>query len=497
MQQAPAIVFGLAYFQRRAALLSVALVLAMLASALPGSTGVAHAAAPPLKAVIIVGPTHDLTASNLQSGEALAKLAESYGMDVRRVFHPKATWANVLAHIQGANLVAYLGHGNGWPSRYSDVLREKTQNGFGLNPYEGAAKSKVEYYGGNKIRNNVLLAPNAVVLLNHLCYAAGNGESDDPLPTWGVAHQRVDNFAAGFLYVGAKAVFAYRSGSVATVINQLFTTNKTIEGIFKTTESWSGWNGWDARKLGSVRMPGNVNFLDPHSTKGFERAVSGDLGMTAATWLSSPGGGGTGGSVSPPPTADTTPPSVPQGLTGTPLGYRRISLTWQASTDNSGGTIKYQIFRNGTKIAATTNNFFTDRPASAGTYKYKVRAKDAAGNTSAFSATISADAIKGELSGAITPDTTPPSVPQGLKAESLGYRRVGLSWQPSSDDRPGTIKYQVFRNGTKIAATTDTSFTDRPASAGTYKYKVRAKDAAGNKSSFSVVVNGAAVKGAL
>jgi hypothetical protein len=495
MQQAPAIAFVPGRFSRRAVLVP-ALVLVMLLSALPGSTGVAHAAAAPLKAVIIVGPTHDLTASNLQAGETLAQLAESYGMDVRRVFHPKATWANVLAHIQGANLVAYLGHGNGWPSRYSDVLRESTQNGFGLNPYEGAGKNKVEYYGGNKIRNNVLLAANAVVLLNHLCYAAGNGESDDPIPSWSVAHQRVDNFAAAFLYVGAKAVFAYRSGSVATVINQLFTTNKTVEGIFKTTESWSGWNGWDARKLDSARMPGNVNFLDPHSTKGFERAVSGSLGLTAETWRNSPGGG-TGGSVAPPPTADTTPPSVPQGLTGTPLGYRRISLTWQASTDDSGGTIKYQVFRNGTKIAATTNLFFTDRPASAGTYKYKVRAKDAAGNKSAFSATISADAIKGELSGAITPDTTPPSVPQGLKAESLGYRRVGLSWQPSSDDRPGTIKYQIFRNGTKIAATTDTFFTDRPDVAGTYKYKVRAKDAAGNKSSFSVVVNGAAVKGAL
>jgi len=492
MRQALAI--ALAHLSRRAALVP-ALALAVLFSALPGATGVTHAAAAPLKAVIIVGPTHDLTASNLQSGETLALLAESYGMDVRRVFHPKATWANVLANIQGANLVAYLGHGNGWPSPYGP-FQEKTKNGFGLNPYEGAGKNTVEYYGANKIRNNVVLAPKAIVLLNHLCYSAGNGEGDD-IPTWSIAHQRVDNFAAGFLYVGAKAVFAYRSGSVATVINQLFTTDKTIEGIFKTTESWSGWNGTDPRKLDSARMPGNVNFLDPHATKGFERAVSGDLDLTADSWRSSPAGGsGSGGSVAP-PTADTTPPSVPQDLSGTPLGYRRISLVWQPSTDNSGGEIKYQIFRNGTKIAATTNAFFTDRPAYAGTYKYKVRAKDVAGNKSAFSTVVSAQAIKGELTGALAPDTTSPSVPQGLTAESLGYRRVGLSWQPSSDDRPGTIRYRVFRNGVRIATVTTASFTDRPDLAGTYKYKVRAVDVAGNKSDFSVVVQGAAVKGPL
>jgi chitinase len=95
-------------------------------------------------------------------------------------------------------------------------------------------------------------------------------------------------------------------------------------------------------------------------------------------------------------------------------------------------------------------------------------------------------------------DTTPPTVPQGLTTESLGYRRVAISWQPSTDDGGGPIRYRLFRNGTRIATLRDdTSFVDRPAYAGTYRYKVRAVDAAGNKSTFSVVVRGYAIKGPL
>ncbi len=451
----------------------------------PGSDALAA-----LKAVIIVGPTHDLTAGHLQRGEALAQLAESYGMDVRRVFHPKATWQNVLANIQGANLVAYYGHGNGWPSPYGP-FQEKTKNGFGLNPYEGAGKNNVEYYGANKIRNNIVLASNAVVLLNHLCYAAGNGESFMEIPTWDVAHQRVDNFAAGFLFVGAGAVFAYTSQSVGSVLEQLMTTDQTMRQIFEG----AGFVGWDARILNSDRTPGTRNYLDPSAKSGFERAVSGTLAMSAADFRN-------GEPTSSPPSgdssaADTIAPSVPTDVTTGALGYRRVRLTWTASTDDRAGSIRYRIFRNGKRIATVTDvTRYVDRP-KAGTYNYKVRAVDAAGNKSPFSAIVKGHAVKGTVSASFNPDTWAPSTPTGLATESLGYRRVRLTWDASTDDRAGQIKYVIFRNGKRVAAVTDvTRFVDRP-KAGTYKYKVRAVDGAGNKSTFSEIVKGHAIKGAL
>ena len=108
-----------------------------------------------LKAVFIVGPTNSLTQTNLTDAESLAQVAESYGMDVRRVFFPHATWENVLANIQGANLVVYMGHGYGWPSPYTKTLTESRQDGMGLNTFDGSSTSQYTYYGANVLKQYV------------------------------------------------------------------------------------------------------------------------------------------------------------------------------------------------------------------------------------------------------------------------------------------------------------------------------------------------------
>ena len=273
----------------RTALIALGLALALLASGVAAAVQPVRAGeAAALKAVFIVGPAGTQTSGDLEDAESLATLAESYGMDVRRVFHPNATWEAVMANIQGANLVYYAGHGYGWPSPYTETMKEIRQNGFGLNSYAGSNTHTYTYYGGNVIRNNVVLAPNAVVFLNHGCYTAGNGEPGHPIPTWDVARQRVDNFAAGFLAAGAGAVFAYSSQEFNKSLTNLVTTDKTIEQIFSIpgaspTPYW-GWIGWDPRKFDSLRTPGAQNFMDPHRTQGFMRAVTGDLDMTAGDW---------------------------------------------------------------------------------------------------------------------------------------------------------------------------------------------------------------------
>ncbi|CAN5689740.1 hypothetical protein BH23CHL7_BH23CHL7_13830 [soil metagenome] len=356
------------------------------APASSNSTSAASEAPTQLKMVIIVGPTHSSTATYLSRGETLAQTGEKYGMDVRRVFHPKATPERVLANIQGANIVAYFGHGNGWPSPYAP-FQEKTKNGFGLNPVEGGSSSNVAYHGGNWIRNNVTLAPNAVVLLSGLCYAEGNGESGMAIPSWSVARERVDNFAASFLTVGARAVFAYGWQSVNSVVDMLNTTNKTMDEIFMTkgsgTSPSSGFLGWDNRRLNSVRVPGKVNHLDPHSSSGFLRALSGDLGMTATEWS---GGEAINGDSPPAGVAPASGPTVPQGLTATAANNYVVTLSWQPSSSSASGTLRYRVFRNGvaigTKQTATT---FTDQRSKVNTFSYQVRAIDAAGRKSALS----------------------------------------------------------------------------------------------------------------
>ena len=279
-----------------AAFTALILATVMVAAGMPAARPAAAAAPAQLKAVFIVGPTNDLTDQNLRDGEALALVAEELGMDVRRVFWPNATWEKVLANIQGANLVYYAGHGYGWPSPYTPKMTESRQNGMGLNTYAGSSKADYTYYGANMIRQYVTLAPNAIVLLNHLCYSAGNAEAGMAIPTWDVARQRVDNMANGWLASGAKAVFAYPVQLFQRTLRSLFTTDLTVEDIFELPGSkptpYFGWIGWNPKKFDSVRTPGATNYLDPHPTQGFYRAITGDLTMTGADWAAGTDGGG-------------------------------------------------------------------------------------------------------------------------------------------------------------------------------------------------------------
>ncbi|WP_340122705.1 DUF4082 domain-containing protein [Methylobacter svalbardensis] len=106
--------------------------------------------------------------------------------------------------------------------------------------------------------------------------------------------------------------------------------------------------------------------------------------------------------------SDITPPSVPGNLTATATSITQISLTWSASTDNVGVT-GYRVERcqgagcsNFVQIATPVGTSFGDSGLIQGTtYQYRVRATDAAGNLSAYSAVATATAQT---------DTTPPTV---------------------------------------------------------------------------------------
>ncbi len=259
-----------------ATLLVVIVTAAMMALAIglaPAAAGKAEAAGQ-LKAVVIVGPSGSLQSSNNAAGKAIADVAASYGMDVRRIFHPYATWSKVLDNIQGASIVVYLGHGNGWPSPYSPY-QEDTKDGLGLNASSGS--STVKYWGATPIAKSIDLAPNAVVLLNHLCYASGNSEPGRAAPSQSTAKQRVDNYANGFIRAGARAVFAYGHQDVSSIIRSLMTTHQTMDEIFMGT----GYKGGRDIRFSSARVSGYDVHMDPESSTGYYRSLVGKLSMTA------------------------------------------------------------------------------------------------------------------------------------------------------------------------------------------------------------------------
>jgi hypothetical protein len=96
---------------------------------------------------------------------------------------------------------------------------------------------------------------------------------------------------------------------------------------------------------------------------------------------------------------DTTPPSVPSGLTATPAGTSEIDLSWTSSTDNPGGSgvAGYKIYRSdhgSIPLATVTGTSYADLGLSpATTYTYAVSAFDQAGNESAQTQPLSATTL--------------------------------------------------------------------------------------------------------
>lgn len=254
--------------------IATAVALSLLIAAGFALPAAAAPAAPQPKVAIIVGPVASSTASYKSDGDAAYAEALKYTSNVVKVYTPNATWAAAKKAMQGASIVIYMGHGNGFPSPYRSSPWPYSQNGLGLNPTAGGNNSTTKYYGEYYLAREVDLAPNAIVLLHHLCYASGNSESGKPKPTLAQAKARVDNMAAGWLKAGAAAVVAEGHFGPAWYVRQLFTMHKTVDQVFHDSPTYNG----NAFSFASTRTPGMTVEMDPDGTPGgYWRAVTGRL----------------------------------------------------------------------------------------------------------------------------------------------------------------------------------------------------------------------------
>lgn len=90
---------------------------------------------------------------------------------------------------------------------------------------------------------------------------------------------------------------------------------------------------------------------------------------------------------------------------------------------------------------------------------------------------------------AASADTTAPSVPTSLAASGTTQTTTNLSWTASTDN-VGVTGYDVYQGATLKATVTTTTYAVTGLTAATaYTFSVRAKDAAGNVSASSNVVN--------
>ncbi|MFG3705824.1 discoidin domain-containing protein [Micromonospora sp. NPDC047670] len=183
-----------------------------------------------------------------------------------------------------------------------------------------------------------------------------------------------------------------------------------------------------------------------------------------------------------PATGDTQPPSAPGNLAYTEPAAGQIRLTWTASTDNVGVT-GYDVYANGvlrTSVGGTTLTYTDTQPAGA-TVSYHVRARDAAGNASANSNTVTRTGSSG--------DTVAPTAPGDLAHTQPAAGQIRLTWTASTDN-VGVTGYDVYANGALRGSVNGSTltYTDSQPDTATVSYFVRARDAAGNVSANSNTV---------
>lgn len=176
---------------------------------------------------------------------------------------------------------------------------------------------------------------------------------------------------------------------------------------------------------------------------------------------------------------DTQAPTAPANLAASNVTETSLTLNWTASKDNAVVT-GYDVYRNGTFLTTVaTNTANITGLARGASYTFYVVAKDASGNVSAASNTISV-ALQ---------DKQAPSTPTNLAASSITASSLTLSWTASSDN-VAVKGYDVYRDGVLYTTTTSNTINiSRLSSATTYKFYVKAKDAAGNVSAASNTVS--------
>jgi hypothetical protein len=183
-----------------------------------------------------------------------------------------------------------------------------------------------------------------------------------------------------------------------------------------------------------------------------------------------------------PGTGDTQAPTAPANLAFTEPSAGQVKLTWTAATDNTGVT-GYDIYANDTLLTSVVGGVTTytdNRPANQAV-TYYIRAKDAAGNQSANSETVTRRADTG--------DTQAPTAPANLAFTEPSAGQVKLTWTAATDNT-GVTGYDIYANNTLRGSVAGdvTTYTDTPSASATITYHVRAKDAAGNRSADSNTV---------
>jgi hypothetical protein len=217
------------------------------------------------KVAIIVGPVAGLTDSYRRSADRVATEATAAGATVVKAYSPNATWSNVLAAVNGANVIVYFGHGNGSPNPYSGWTEWPDRvNGWGLNMTAGAndldgINVSMVYCGEKALLGTlgagdgatqrsyctggpITPAPGFTMVYAQAHYAPGFGErysQSTPMTTLAEAQAHVRNYSYPILALGG-TFFATAYSDAQDIVERVLTQPTTSFGeIFRQGRGYS------------------------------------------------------------------------------------------------------------------------------------------------------------------------------------------------------------------------------------------------------------------
>ncbi|MEV5716586.1 CARDB domain-containing protein [Amycolatopsis mediterranei] len=144
---------------------------------------------------------------------------------------------------------------------------------------------------------------------------------------------------------------------------------------------------------------------------------------------------------------DTQPPSAPGNLAYTQPASGQIRLTWSASTDNTG-VAGYDVYANNQLRGSVAGSVltYTDAQPDGATVSYFVRAKDAAGNQSADSNTVTRTGTQAGANLALGKPITASSTEWTYVAGNANDDSLATYWEGGGGTYPNLLTVALGAN---------------------------------------------------
>jgi hypothetical protein len=328
---------------------------------------------PPLKAVLLVGPIDgnngSWTLQEIDNMELAATVLQNNGVEVHR-FYPGDghTFAEIEAAADGAHFLLYRGHGV-----YVANTSPLEVGGFMLSS---------GYYSPDRIRSNLHLAPNAVVML-YGCFTAGTSSSDDGDIGIVEARRRVAMYSDPFFDIDAAGYYANWFGDAFQYFLQYLFAGQTLGQAY---ESFYDFNATTVDRTTHPDHPEMVRWIDKDNWDfwKYNNAFVGLPNVTLEGLFANPELGGIPSALSFDAEVGNSITFLPASRTVTPLNVGDDqTLTWSLSTSGAWFDVNRTTGSTPQSFTITpeSGSFPTDRPGTyAGEVTVTVTAPDGTDN---------------------------------------------------------------------------------------------------------------------